>query len=246
MNRRRRAEDAGLTRRRALGSIGALVGAALAGCFTINEYVFTAQPVILPPAERERMGYRRRIREVVTIERREEVGGVGVEATIRNHLAVYDREASPSVGVLSTPESEVRGQSLNPIVRLSTSELLTSDVTLEFLRESGLQRIGGYRESVEWTRGPTVVGQYDGRLVGHETEVEVHAGILSGDPPAVAYVHLTRVQDRTVVLASGVHGFEVERVDRPFVDPDEGYLTPGELDDAVSSVGPAIEAMAYE
>lgn len=246
MSPRPRVEGAGLTRRQAVGSIGALLGVTTAGCFTIDEYVFTARPVVLPERHRDRLDYRTRARRLVTVERRKEVGGVGVEATIRSHLAAYDREDAPAVGVLSTPASEVRGESLNPVVRLPLTEILTSDVVLEFLRDSGLEEVGGYRESVEWTRGPAVVDGYRTSVLGHRTDVEVHAGILSGDPRAVAYVHLTRVQDRTVVLASAVHGFEVERTDRPFVDSEDGYLSAGEIQGAANAVRPAFQALEYD
>lgn len=279
-----------LSRRRLLATTGAVAATAgLAGCGGVTDYEFSADPVAVPPDEREELGYVEAVREPLVAERSGEVGGVEVEATVESRVAVYEpaaaddtdgkgeregegkgkREdegagegdderdgegegegegsiaAAPNVGAVSTPPASVMGRSFNPLARLSLVNLITSQAGSGFLQRAGLDEIGHSRSAVAWDRGPTLVDDRAGSCLGESGTVESYAGLLGGDPPTAAYVHVLRVEPGDVLLAAAVHGRDVDRQDAPFVG-DDGYLSRDGFDAAAARFADVCGALAYE
>lgn len=210
------------------------------------------------------MGYEETLREPVVAERSREVAGVEVQATVESHVAVYEAvtgsesgsttpagdgdaptASTPSVGVASTPRATVSGRSFNPLARLSLANLVTSDAGNEFLRRVGLDRVGVPRERVRWERGPEFVAEREATCVGTRVTIESYAGILGGEPPTVAVVHLARADAESVVLPAAVHGRTVVDVRGSLVGPD-GLLSQDAFDAAVETFVTACEAFQYE
>jgi hypothetical protein len=243
------------SRRRVLQTAGGITAFWLAGCSSVTNYEFIADPAVLPSGARERLGYRERLREAVVAERSRSVGGVEVAAVVESHVAVYEpageREgkggtaAAPLVGAASTPAATVRGQSFNPLARLSLSNFVASEAGQRFLRRAGLDEVGHPRNRVRWARGPTLLGGREGTCLDRPTKLETHAGVVDGDPPSVAFVHLTRVDADSVVIAAAVHGHDIGESGRQFVGPGSGYLAPAEHDAAVELFGEATEGLRY-
>gem|GEM_PF-3927124 len=243
-----------------MGGLGSV--ATLAGCGSIRTYEFTAQPVVLPPRPRNRLGFEEVRREPVTVAQSRDVGGVQVRATVESHVAIYQATApsggasdsrgdsplsaaAPNVGVVSTPSASVLGRSFNPLAHRSLPNLITSDVGNEFLRRAGLDQVGSPRERIRWERGPTFVAERGGTCVDTSTKIESYAGVLGGDPPTVAFVHLVRVDAKSIVLAAAVHGHTVSDSGRSYVGAD-GYLSRRAFDDAVGTFGDVCGAFRYE
>lgn len=244
----------GPSRRRLLRTAGAAVAATgLAGCGGVTGYEFTTTPVVLQGDARESLGYETVYRTPVVVERSRTVGGVDVDVTVESHVAAYgtptvpDRgtAAAPTVGAVSTPNAVVMERSFNPLTRLSLPNLITSESGAEVFARLGLDELGGTGGRAHWQRGPTFVAERDGTCVGIETTLESYAGILSGEPRSVAFVHLTRVDADSVVIAAAVHGQAVDEPDRQFVGGDAGYLSPASYRTAMDTFVTATAAFTY-
>lgn len=243
-----------LDRRRLLLTAGGIAAAAsLAGCSSVTDYEFTADPVVLPGEARTDLNYETVREEPVVVERSRTVGGLVINATVASRVAVYastaDREhataEAPSVGAVSTPKASVMGRSFNPLARLSLSNLLTSETGTRVLERAGLEVVGHSRTGVGWRRGPTLIAGRDGVCMGVDTSLESYAGVLAGRPPTVAFVHLARVDADGVVIALAIHGHDVEDPGREFVGPTPGYLSPDAFDAAVDRFDRFSAALAY-
>lgn len=242
----------GYTRRRllAMGATAAVAG--LAGCGSVDTYEFSARPVILPAGIREALGYETLTREQIVETRSRTIGGVEVTATVENHVRVYgspdDSErgtaAAPIVGITSTPSATVMGRSFNPIAQRSLASLLTSQEGLAFLQQAGLDRIKRAQAPVRWKRGPTFLERREGVCLDAQTTLESYAGLLGGEQPNVVFVHLTRVKAESVVLATAIHGHDIEEAGREFVGS-EGYLTPAAFEETVETFAQACASLRY-
>lgn len=257
------------TRRRLLATAGAVATAAgLAGCGTVSDYEFAADPVVLPAEERESLDYVETLREPIVDRRSGEVGGVDVEVTVESRLAVYepavagDRSADgsagasrdgaggpaatvPNVGALSTPRASVMGRSFNPLARLSLGDLLADEAGSGVLARVGLGAVGHDRSTVAWARGPVLLDERAGSCLGESTTLRGYAGLLAGDPPTAAYVHLLRVDPDDVLLAAAVHGRDVDARDAPFVGRD-GYIPVDDYEVAADRFDRACAELGYE
>jgi hypothetical protein len=100
-------------------------------------------------------------------------------------------------------------------------------------------------DRVRWRRGPTAVGGRAGSCLGHATGLESYAGVVAGDPPSVAVVHLARVDDDSVVIPAAVHGHDVEEPGRALVGPEKAYLSPGEVETAVDVLARVAGGLQY-
>jgi hypothetical protein len=229
---RRRAS--GVDRRTFLRAAGAtaLVG-AVAGCSEVANREFVADAVVLPDDAQSELGFSeaaaRRDSRVVS----RTVAGQDVQVTVESFVSVYgELDGELTLGVLSTPTASVAGQTLNPLARIGLGDLLTNATAESFLGSAGVGASGG----VNWERGPERVGTTDGTLLGESVTVESHAGVLGGESSNVVYLHMARVEaGDSVVIAAGVHGFEVESTTRDYVG-DGGYLPTATFDDIVATV----------
>lgn len=216
------------------------------GCSRVTEYEFQATAVELPEPDREELAYEERNRTSWTSERSRTVRGVEIKASIESHVTVYDAREDdvtlPVIAVLSTPRASVGGRAMNPLVRRSLEDLLTSAAADQFLGRAGLDGVGGGAD-VAWERGPTFVGSQEGEFLGESVTVEGYAGLRGGDPRSVAFVHLVRAETDDVALAAAVHGRRVEETRDSFVGSD-GYVSRAAFDDAVDSFADALERMA--
>ncbi|MGM0590741.1 MAG: DUF6517 family protein [Halobacteriota archaeon] len=110
------------------------------------------------------------------------------------------------VGILSTPSASVGGESLNPLSRLATLDLLQQDEARKLLARAGITDV----DEAEWTEGPDPISPADGpstvTLLGTETEIESFVGVVTGDAgPWGVGVHVVRIDEDDHVIVAGVH-----------------------------------------
>jgi hypothetical protein len=248
---RSRTDTSGVATRRAfLRTVGGVAGVVgLAGCGRVDRYEFRAKPVVLPPEKRRHLGYEEVRRDALRTEHTGTVSGVAVAATVETEVAVYETGGPPvdgetSVGVASTPVATVRDRSLNPLASRPLGALLTGDAGRAFLARAGLDGLDSGPGPPDWKRGPTEVGSSPATCLDEATTLRSHAGVLSGSPPRLAVVHLTRVAAETAVIPALVHGHAVQDPGRAFVGPD-GYLARQRLERTRDALGTASAALVY-
>lgn len=243
------------SRRRFLLAAGTMAGAVgLAGCSSVTNYEFSAKPVVLPDSVRSNMGYETLHSKPVVKEQSRTIGGVEVNVTVESHVTVYGaaEEAErgtasvPTIGVASTPKASVMGRSFNPLARLSLANLLTSSAGTKFLQQAGVNEVGHNRPKIHWDTQPRFFAEREGTCLDRDTKLESYAGILSGDPQSVVFVHLTRVDADSVVIPVAVHGHDIEDSGRAFVGPDSGYLSPDTFEQAIGVFGTATANLRFD
>lgn len=243
--------------RRGLLAGAAALLAALAGCRSVSRYEFRADPVVWSAADREGLGYRETLRAPVTAEHAGTVDGDRVRVTVRSRLAVYapggngPTAAEPAVGALSTPRARLSGESFNPLATREPTALLTTERGLAFLGRVGLDRVGHRRASARWARGPRLLARRPASCLDRAVEVASYGGLLAGEPPSVAVVHLARVRADSVVLAAAVHGRDLSDdaatagAERPLVGPD-GYLAAATVEAVAALLARVCGALRYD
>lgn len=239
-----RRASAPMSRRGLVVVLTGLAGVGLAGCSRVTEYEFQADEVEIPEGERGEVAYGERNRTSWTAERSRTVRGVEIEASIESHVTVYeaiDEVTPPVIAALSTPRAAVAGRAMNPLVRRSLEDLLTSAAAEQFLGQAGLGDVGSGSDG-SWERGPTFVASRDGRLLDRSVTIESFAGIRSGEPRSVAFVHLARAETDDVVLAGAVHGRPIETDRETFVGT-EGYLPREAFEEAAETFAETIERL---
>ncbi|AZH24787.1 DUF6517 family protein [Haloplanus aerogenes] len=113
--------------------------------------------------------------------------------------------ATFGMGVLSTPNASVAGESANPLVGVETKALLQREETRRMLRRAGVTDA----DEVEWISGPTAVSDIQGEieitLLEEKTQLESFQGVVSGENgPWWVAVHVARVTVDDYVVAAGV------------------------------------------
>lgn len=132
--------------------------------------------------------------------------------------------ATYGLGVLSTPNASVAGQSVNPLVQMPLDELVTGDAARELVGEVAFPGL-----VYEWADGPTVVGdvpdgtEFDGAAVlGEDAETATLGGVAHGGPgpfPWFVLVNAARVTTGdSAVVAAGVQRTPVPSADYPWLD----------------------------
>lgn len=139
--------------------------------------------------------------------------------------------ATYGLGVLSTPNASVAGQSVNPLVQMPLDELVTGDLAEELVGEVAFPGL-----VYEWVDGPTVVGDVpDGTefsedtfwsdaptLLGEEAETATIGGVAHGGPgpyPWFVLVNVARAETGdSAVVAAGVQRTPVGSADYPWLD----------------------------
>lgn len=144
-----------------------------------------------------------------------EVFGVGGPAPLAG--------ATYGVGVLSTPNAEVAGQSVNPLVRMPLADLVTGDAARRLVGEAAFPGL-----VYEWADGPAVVGDVpdgtefaDVTLLDEAAETATLGGVAHGGPGPFPWFVLGNVARVTngdsAVVAAGVQRTPVAE-DYPWLD----------------------------
>ena len=121
--------------RRRLAAVSLALLVALAGCTGVL-VDRAAAPAVVPDADRLAAGYEAAPVVAVPVSVPIAVGPVVREVRATGTLAVYTApERESAILVLSTPDAEVAGESVNPLVRLTDSE--TVEMALDAVREAG-------------------------------------------------------------------------------------------------------------
>ncbi|TQQ83397.1 hypothetical protein EGH24_00970 [Halonotius terrestris] len=119
-------------RREVLTAAGAVGLVGLAGCSGLTgDLDYTAAPATLDSSVANDAGYETEGPEAIEITEQFELGGETREVAITTWTTGYESETGPFI-VLSTPNVTVAGQSVNPLARLSGSELIS-----RLLQEAG-------------------------------------------------------------------------------------------------------------
>ena len=166
----------------------------LAGCAG-GSYSYAADPASIDAGVLSDAGYEHAEPEAIEIEDQFEVAGQDVEIEIRSWVVGYDRSAGDGLLlVVSTPDATVAGQSVNPLARLSGTELIT-----RALEASG-EGDGEVRDVEE-------VAVEERTILETETTVRSYEGVLEtdeGDVPIAFHLATVEHGDDVIVLL-GVH-----------------------------------------
>jgi len=178
-------------RTRAVLAVALLVLAA--GC-TGSGFAFDASPASVDGDALASAGYDGEPPEKTVVNETVAVGGVEADVTATTWTAGYTHEEQPSsLIVVSTPDAQVAGQSVNPLARLSNEELIERAVA-QADGEAEVRNV-----SVEATANRTVLGT--------ETEVVTYSAVVEneqGELPVRLHVASVTHED-DVVLAVGLH-----------------------------------------
>lgn len=186
------------------GSRGRLVVAlailvALSGCVG-GSYAYAAEPASIEEGALTDAGYEHEEPEAIEIDEQFEVVGQDVDVEIRSWVAGYERSTGDGMLMaVSTPDATVAGQSVNPLVRLSGTELITR--ALEATGEGDAE-----------VRDVEEVAVEERTILDEETEVRSYEGVLETDEGNVTIAfHLATVEhgDDVVVLL-GMHPQEFD------------------------------------
>lgn len=188
--------------RRSAAALALAVLVALAGCTGVL-VDRAAAPAVVSAADHVAAGYEAAPVAAVPVSVPVAVGPVVREVRATGTLAVYTSpERESAVFVLSTPDAELAGESVNPLLRLTDPETVT--MALDALHEAGsaaeanVGEMGDVRPVASEDRvvlgTPTTVTTYRATATaenGSTTEVSLHV---------LAVPH-----DGDVILAVGVH-----------------------------------------
>jgi hypothetical protein len=126
-----------MQRRTFITAAGTAGLSGLAGCSGVpDDLTFTAAPATIDPSAASEAGYETKGANSLELERTVDVGGESRTVQATSWITTYAGDNGPVV-VASTPNATVLGQSLNPLARLSGSELITR-LLEEFGSGSGL------------------------------------------------------------------------------------------------------------
>lgn len=145
--------------------------------------------------------------------------------------------ATFGMAVLSTPNATVAGESVSPLVRLDTSDLLRSESARRLLGQAGVSDA----ENIEWLAGPERIEVEDEMSVtvfGQATDgMELFGGVVSGDDgPWRVLVNVVRATGEDHVIVTGVHRQAVGTAESggTLTDPDTVQQTRELMADAVA------------
>ncbi|KAB1196885.1 MULTISPECIES: DUF6517 family protein [Haloferax] len=196
----------------------------LAGCLG-GTTTIAAEPATIPASAYESHGYVHGNSTVVPFAY--DVGAgpasqtVGVEVWVAGYSKTTADDDITALAVVSSPNRQVAGQSVNPIANLGNRELVGTG--LELLSDAqalgSVPEVNGLREVS--ARDVTILGE-ETELVTYEGTVVVEAGETTIDGESVAYeggsaevrIHVATVEhDDDVVVVIGVHEASVDETD---------------------------------
>ncbi|KAB1192062.1 hypothetical protein GJR96_00840 [Haloferax sp. MBLA0076] len=196
----------------------------LAGCLG-GTTTLSAEPATIPAAAYESHGYVHGNSTVIPFAYEVGVGPasrtVGVEMWASGYSKTTADDDVTVLLVLSSPNREVAGQSVNPLANLGNRELVGTG--LELLSDA--QALGNVPE----VNGLREVGARDVTILGEETELVTYTGTVVVEPgettvdgEAVAYeggsaevlLHLATVEhDGDILVVLAVHGADGDEMD---------------------------------
>ena len=195
---------------RAAASLAVAVSLLLAGC-TGTLASFEASPATIPDAALEPLGYVRGNTTAVPLTYPVGAGGVSGNVTVTSYVSGYakttaDGDASALV-VLSTPNADVGGRSVNPFAHLSNRDLTTRALaTLQEVR--GLSEYGAVGDLRE-------VDSREQTVFGSPTEVVTYSGTatVDGALTETRFVVASVEHGNDVVTVVGVHAAEFDETE---------------------------------
>jgi len=187
-----------MQRRTVITAVGTAGLVGLAGCSGVTgDFTYTAAPATLDSAAASDAGYETEGPSAFEITETVDVGGDSREINVTTWTAAYSGESGPVI-VSSTPNVTVLGQSLNPLARLSGSELISrlleefgsdSGISLNdleaagqtpvtvFEKEATIQEFTATVQSASGSGGPT--NQFGGNASGDSGSIPVRIYLLS-------------------------------------------------------------------
>ena len=210
--------------RRSLASLAVVLLVLVGGCVGVltsdGSLAVEADPVEVADGPREDAGYETVREESMTVNRSFTVAGETRNVSVTNHVAAYGRavelgplstEPYARVTVLSTPQVEVAGRTLNPVGELSDRELATrlqsQYDSIEDVRPAG-------NRTVEILGEDRTVSQFDATTTVAGTEVDLRLHVTKfrhGEDVVVAIgVHPARLDDEGDRVRTMFRGIEHE------------------------------------
>lgn len=202
-----------MTHVRSASAALALVGlVVLAGCLGPLAQ-FTAAPATVSADAHEPLGYVAGDVTAVPFEYRIGDGPLSTNVTVTGQVASYGKVVDGNAAafvLFSTPDREVRGESLNPLVRFTDREAVGW----------ALERVAGLAADASgFTVGDVgslrEVGVTERTILGERAEVVTYAGTATVDGrPTGAIVHFAAVEHGDdVILVVGVHASDFDEAD---------------------------------
>lgn len=183
-------------------AVGIVVLLVLSGC-TGTLLDVSASPATVPESALATVGYEHVDTTAVPLTYPIAVGPVVRDVRVTSYLSGYDRTTAENrtatLLVLSTPNVEVGGESINPFAHLSNRELAVR-VLDETRRLSTVGAVGSLSEV-------RLVDANERIVLGTRTEVLTYAAILESEGESRAVLlHVVAVpHGRDVVVAVGLH-----------------------------------------
>lgn len=164
-----------------------------AGC-TGGGFAFDASPATVSDDALDEAGYDGEPPEAHTVNETIEVAGMNADVTATTWTAVYSDDQGASLVVVSTPNAEIAGQSLNPLTRLSNRELV----------ERALDQLDNADAEIKDVRE---VDSEQRSILGQDVEVITYLATAESDHGEMdVNLHLATVQhEDDVVIVVGIH-----------------------------------------
>ncbi|WP_411968147.1 DUF6517 family protein [Haloferax sp. YSSS75] len=205
-------------------AVALAVVVALAGCLG-GTTTISASPATIPASAYESHGYVHGNSTVLPLSYDVGVGpasrSVGVETWVSGYSKTTADDAVTVLAVVSSPNRQVAGQSVNPLANLGNRELV--GVGLDYLTDA--QALGNVPE----VNGVREVGSRNVTILGEEAELVTYAGTVVLEPgtaiiegESVAHdggsaevrIHVATVEhDGDVVVVFAIHGADVDETD---------------------------------
>ncbi|WP_396610287.1 DUF6517 family protein [Haloferax sp. S1W] len=195
----------------------------LSGC--LGGATFSAEPATIPAAAYEAHGYVHGNTTLVPLSQRVGIGPVsrtvGAEVWVSGYSKTTADDAVTGLAVISSPNVEVVGQSVNPLASLGNRELVRAglDLLTDAQTLGNISEVNGLREV---DAQPVTMLGTEAELVTYAATVVVEPGETTVDGETVPHeggtvdvrIHLATVEhDGDVIVVVAVHGADVNERD---------------------------------
>ena len=195
---------------RAAVPLAVIVSVLLAGC-TGTLAAFEASPASIPDAALEPLGYVHGNTTAVPLTYPVGFAGLSRDVTVTSHVSGYSKTTADGdvavLAVLSTPNVDVAGRSVNPFAHLSNRDL-TARTLAALDRAQGLSEYGEVGDLRE-------VDVRGGTLLGSPVDVVTYSGTVTveGEATEARFVVASVEHGGDVVTVVGVHAAEFDETD---------------------------------